>query len=101
MSAVQEMKIYQTNLRTTIRDLGTISQKIDDLSVALKVSKVVVEGVDFAGDAAEQARKGAESEEVERSDWLETRRQQLHSRMRRRRRKGGNGGGRRSPFSLF
>ena len=51
--------------------------------------------------AAEQARQGAESEEVERSDWLETRRQQLHSRMRRRRRKGGNGGGRRSPFSLF
>ncbi len=51
--------------------------------------------------AAEAARQGAESEEVERSDWLETRRQQLHSRMRRRRRKGQNGGGRRSPFSLF
>lgn len=62
MSAVQEMKIYQTNLRTTIRDLGTISQKIDDLSVALKVSKVVVEGVDFAGDAAEQARKSIDNQ---------------------------------------
>jgi hypothetical protein len=51
--------------------------------------------------AAEQARQGAEAEEVERSDWLETRRQQLHSRMRRRRRRGENGGGRKSPFSLF
>jgi uncharacterized membrane protein YkvA (DUF1232 family) len=51
--------------------------------------------------AAEQARLGAAAEEVARSDWLETRRKQLHSRMRRRRRRGGGGGGERSPFSLF
>lgn len=51
--------------------------------------------------AAQQARLGESSEEVERSDWLETRRQQLHSRMRRRRRRGGGGGGGKSPFSLF
>ena len=51
--------------------------------------------------AAEQARLGAGAETVERSDWLETRRQQLHSRMRRRRRRGGSEGGSRSPFSLF
>ena len=51
--------------------------------------------------AAEQARMGDDAEEVEREDWLETRRQQLHSRMRRRRRRGSEGGGRRSPFSLF
>ena len=51
--------------------------------------------------AAEQARLGEKAETVERSDWLETRRQQLHSRMRRRRRRGGGEGRSRSPFSLF
>ena len=51
--------------------------------------------------AAEQARLGEEEKEVERSDWLETRRQQLHSRMRRRRRRGESSGKGRSPFSLF
>ena len=51
--------------------------------------------------AAEQARQGTENPEIERNDWLETRRQQLHSRMRRRRRRGGGGGSKRSPFSLF
>lgn len=51
--------------------------------------------------AAEQARLGESADSVERSDWLETRRQQLHSRMRRRRRRGGGDGRSRSPFSLF
>lgn len=51
--------------------------------------------------AAEQARLGEKAENVERADWLETRRQQLHSRMRRRRRRGGGEGRSRSPFSLF
>lgn len=50
--------------------------------------------------AAETSRLGQEALQLERSDWLEERRQQLHSRMRRRRRRGGGGGGR-SPFSLF
>jgi uncharacterized membrane protein YkvA (DUF1232 family) len=49
--------------------------------------------------AAESSRLGQEAMQLERSDWLEERRQQLHSRMRRRRRTGGGGG--RSPFSLF
>lgn len=49
--------------------------------------------------AAESSRLGQEAMQLERSDWLEERRQQLHSRMRRRREKGG--GGRSSPFSLF
>ena len=49
--------------------------------------------------AAESSRLGREAMQLERSDWLEERRQQLHSRMRRRRSKGGRGG--RSPFSLF
>jgi uncharacterized membrane protein YkvA (DUF1232 family) len=49
--------------------------------------------------AAESSRLGQEAMQLERSDWLEERRQQLHSRMRRRRRRGGGGGS--SPFSLF
>jgi len=50
--------------------------------------------------AAEASRTGEEAQDLGRSDWLEERRKQLHSRMRRRRsRKGGSKGG--SPFSLF
>jgi hypothetical protein len=49
--------------------------------------------------AAESSRLGEETVRLERSDWLEERRQQLHSRMRRRRERGGSG--RSSPFSLF
>ena len=52
--------------------------------------------------AAEATRLGDGAAELERSDWLEERRQQLHSRMRRRRRRGGgSSGGGGSPFSLF
>ena len=38
---------------------------------------------------------------LERSDWLEERRRQLHSRMRRRRRRSQDGSSGKSPFSLF
>lgn len=55
--------------------------------------------------AAEASRVGKEALDLERSDWLEERRRQLHSRMRRRRRRGSSGGsgggGGSSPFSLF
>ncbi len=54
--------------------------------------------------AAEASRLGNNAQELERSDWLEERRRQLHSRMRRRRRRSGGasgGGGGSSPFSLF
>jgi hypothetical protein len=52
--------------------------------------------------AAETNRLGEDAKELERSDWLEERRKQLHSRMRRRRTKRGGGGGKGgSPFSLF
>jgi uncharacterized membrane protein YkvA (DUF1232 family) len=51
--------------------------------------------------AAEASRKGEDSGLLERADWLEERRQQLHSRMRRRRRRGGAGSGGKSPFSLL
>ena len=51
---------------------------------------------------AEANRLGEEAMELKRSDWLEERRKQLHSRMRRRRRRGGKSGGKgSSPFSLF
>jgi len=49
---------------------------------------------------AESSRIGENAMKLERSDWLEERRKQLHSRMRRRRRRGGGGKGG-SPFSLF
>ena len=52
--------------------------------------------------AAEATRLGDGAKELERSDWLEERRQQLHSRMRRRRRRSGSSSsGGSSPFSLF
>jgi hypothetical protein len=49
--------------------------------------------------AAESSRVGQDAMQVERTDWLEERREQLHSRMRRRRKRGKGGG--HSPFSLF
>ncbi|HLF32378.1 MAG TPA: YkvA family protein [Xanthomonadales bacterium] len=52
--------------------------------------------------AAETSRVGNDGKALDRSDWLEERRQQLHSRMRRRRRRGSGGDrGGNSPFSLF
>jgi len=56
--------------------------------------------------AAETTRMGEDALELERSDWLEERRKQLHSRMRRRRRRGRGKGskddsGSGSSFSLF
>jgi uncharacterized membrane protein YkvA (DUF1232 family) len=51
--------------------------------------------------AAESSRLGQEAMELERSDWLEERRKQLHSRMRSRRRRGKGAGKGKSPFSLF
>jgi len=51
--------------------------------------------------ATEVSRRGSDASVPQKSDWLEERRQQLHSRMRRRR-KGYDGGNRsKSPFSLF
>ncbi len=51
--------------------------------------------------AAEATRLGDAAEDLVRSDWLEERRQQLHSRMRRRRRRSGSASGGSSSFSLF
>ena len=51
--------------------------------------------------AAESNRLGKQAMELERTDWLEERRKQLHSRMRRRRSRGSGSGKHKSPFSLF
>ena len=51
--------------------------------------------------ATEADRRGKDEPAVQRSDWLEERRQQLHSRMRRRRTGQTGGNKTKSPFSLF
>lgn len=80
---------------------------LDDAIMIELVSRELVHEIQAYRDfvvyrAAESCRKGAQAETLERADWLEERRQQLHSRMRRRRRRGGGGGGGgKSPFSLL
>lgn len=51
--------------------------------------------------AAEVGRRGDEAADLQKSDWLEERRRQLHSRMRRRRRGRQAGSSSKSPFSLL
>ncbi len=51
--------------------------------------------------ATEASRRGDDSPALQKSDWLEERRQQLHSRMRRRRKGHSDGNKSKSPFSLF
>lgn len=50
---------------------------------------------------AEASRRNEDSPPIDRSDWLEERRQQLHSRMRRRRKGRRVGSESKSPFSLL
>lgn len=51
--------------------------------------------------ATENNRRGDDTVPVQRKDWLEQRRQQLHARMRRRRDGYANANRTKSPFSLF
>jgi len=51
--------------------------------------------------AAEVSRVGKQADDLKRSDWLEERRKQLHSRMRRRRRRGSGSSSSKGAFSLF
>ena len=51
--------------------------------------------------ATEASRRAADAPALQKSDWLEERRQQLHSRMRRRRKGHSDGNKTKSPFSLF
>ena len=50
---------------------------------------------------AEAARIGADAMNLQKADWLEEKRKQLHSRMRRRRKNGSNGRKIKSPFALI
>lgn len=50
---------------------------------------------------SETERRGDNAKTVQKSDWLEERRQQLHARMRRRRHGRGGSTKSKSPFSLF
>ena len=50
---------------------------------------------------SEAARRNEGALEMQKSDWLEKRRKQLHSRMRRRRRNRGGSASVKSPFSLL
>jgi len=51
--------------------------------------------------ATETNRRGDDAAPLQRNDWLEQRRQQLHARMRRRRDDQANSNKTKSPFSLF
>jgi hypothetical protein len=51
--------------------------------------------------AAEVSRGEEGANDLDRADWLEQRRKELHSRMRRRRRRGDGGKSGRGAFSLF
>ena len=51
--------------------------------------------------AAAVSRVGSDADSLQRSDWLEDRRKELHSRMRRRRRRGSGGSSGKGAFSLF
>ena len=79
---------------------------LDDAIMIEMVSKELEHEIQAYRDfvvfrAAEAGRKGEDAGTLERADWLEERRQQLHSRMRRRRRRGGGSSSGRSPFSLL
>lgn len=51
--------------------------------------------------ASEAARRGEDAQPMQKADWLEKRRKQLHSRMRRRRRSRAGSTHVKSPFSLL
>jgi hypothetical protein len=87
-----------------IPGLGFLDDAIMIEMVSLELEHEIQAFRDFCVfRAAEANRLGDEAKDLERSDWLEERRTQLHSRMRRRRRRGKGDGGKKgnSPFSLF
>lgn len=79
---------------------------IDDAIMIDIVCKALEHEIQAYGEflvyrATEANRRPAGAEAVQRSDWLEKRRQQLHERMRRRRDGQDSAGKTKSPFSLF
>ena len=88
-----------------IPGLGFLDDAIMIEMVAVELKHEIHAYSDFCVfRAAESNRIGENTTNLERSDWLEERREQLHSRMRRRRSRGvgtGSGGKGGSRFSLF
>ena len=86
-----------------IPGLGFIDDAIMIEMVTLELEHEIHAYRDFCVfRAAEASRLGDKAPEMGRSEWMESRRQELHSRMRRRRRRGSGGSGRGgSSFSLF
>lgn len=79
---------------------------IDDAIMIDIVCKALEHEIQAYGEflvfrATEANRQKGKAEPVQRSDWLETRRQQLHDRMRRRREGQTSANVTKSPFSLF
>jgi len=79
---------------------------VDDAIMIDIVCKALEHEIQAYGDflifrATEANRRSSGGEPVHRSDWLETRRQQLHERMRRRREGQADANKTKSPFSLF
>ena len=82
--------------------LGFLDDAIMIEMVAVELKHEIQAYSDFVVyRAAEASRIGEKAGDLERADWLEERRQQLHSRMRRRRRGRGGSDSRKSPFSLL
>lgn len=79
---------------------------IDDAIMIEIVCKALEHEIQAYGEflvfrAAETNRRGEDATQVQRTDWLEQRRQQLHARMRRRRDGHPSSNKTKSPFSLF
>jgi uncharacterized membrane protein YkvA (DUF1232 family) len=86
-----------------IPGLGFIDDAIMIEMVTLELEHEIQAYRDFCVfRAAEASRLGDKAPDMGRSEWMESRRQELQSRMRRRRRRGSGGSGRGgSSFSLF
>jgi len=79
---------------------------LDDTIIIEIVCKALEHEIQAYGEflifrATEINRRGNDAAPLQRTDWLEQRRQQLHARMRRRREGQANANRTKSPFSLF
>jgi len=105
LQALAYFSEHQDLIRDDIPGLGFLDDAIMIEMVIVELQHELQAYRDFCVfRTAESSRIGEDAMKLERSDWLEERRQQLHSRMRRRRRRGtrtGSGGRGGSRFSLF
>ena len=104
LQALAYFSEHQDLIRDDIPGLGFLDDAIMIEMVIVELQHELQAYRDFCVfRTAESSRIGEDAMKLERSDWLEERRQQLHSRMRRRRRgtRTGSGGRGGSRFSLF